>query len=78
MGTRALFNSDRLAQRSERGAELLREQFWLFPRGEVSAFVDFVPVGQLVEGLLSPTARSAVDLTREDRHGDRDLRDLQR
>src|SRR5262245_32767844 len=74
--TPALVNSDRLAQRSERGAELLREQFWLFPRRKVSAFVGFVPIDELVEGLLSPTARSTVDLPGEDRHCDRDLRDL--
>src|SRR5262245_9422502 len=72
----ALCSSDRLAQRSEGGAKLFREQFWLLPSREMSAFVDFVPVDELLEGLLSPAARSAVDLPGEDCHRNRHLRNL--
>src|SRR5262245_15418130 len=74
--TGALCSSDRLAQRSEGGAKLFREQFWLLPSREMSAFVDFVPVDELLEGLLSPAARSAVDLPGEDCHRNRHLRNL--
>src|SRR5262245_23152261 len=74
----ALCSSDGLAQRSEGGAELFREQFWLLPSREMSAFLDLVPVDELLEGLLSPAARSAVDLPGKDCHRNRHLRDLHR
>src|SRR4029450_9804885 len=45
------------AQGPEGGPELLREQLWLFPGGEVSALVDLVEVDEVVVGALHPVAR---------------------
>ena len=64
-----------LAQRSERRAQLRREQLRVLPHGEVAATVDLVEVGQLGEGATGPGLLGAKDLVREHRDGHRD-RDL--
>src|SRR5439155_14321731 len=51
-----------LAQRSERRAELGREEFRLFPRREVTALVDLVEIDQLVIATLIPALWRTVDL----------------
>ena len=61
-----------LAKRSERGANLGREEFGLFPGGEVAAFVDLVEVGEAGVGLLDPAARGAEDLAGERGVSDRE------
>ena len=64
-----------LAQRSERGPELGREELRLLPRREVAALVDLVEVDQVAIGAPGPCLRGAIDLPRKDRDGDRE-RDL--
>jgi hypothetical protein len=54
-----------LAQYPECCAEFFAEDLWLFPCGEVTAFVGFVVVGEVGIGLLNPTARSLEDLVGE-------------
>ena len=66
-----------LAERPEARADLGREQFGLFPRGEVAAPVDLVEVGEGGVGLLDPAVRGPEDLAGEDGEADRD-RDLRR
>ena len=46
-----------LAQGAERRSKLGREQLWLFPDREVTAFVDLVKVDEVGVGLLDPAAR---------------------
>src|SRR5262245_15256505 len=64
-----------LPERSERRAELGREQVRLFPGREVTAPVDLVVVSEGGICLLDPAARGRDDLTGErgesDRNGDR-------
>ena len=47
----------RSAQRPERRSHLARKEFRLFPRGEVTAFLDFVEVHEVGVGTLGPPAR---------------------
>src|SRR5215203_1000625 len=65
----------RLAQRSERRANLRREQFGLFPSGEVTAPIDLVEVGEGAVRPPDPAARGRPDLAGEggEAHRDRDL-----
>src|SRR5262245_18627449 len=65
--------SGSLAQRSKRSAHLGTEELRLLPRREVGALVELVVVDEVRIGLLRPTARSRVDLVREDAHSYRDL-----
>src|SRR6185503_270192 len=58
-----------LAQRSERRADLFREQLGLLPRREVAALVDLVEVDQVAIGSLDPSSGRTPDLPREDREG---------
>src|ERR1700758_5334413 len=60
------------AHRPERGADLLREQLGLLPRGEVPAALGLVEVGDVWVALLDPGARREEDLARELREADRD------
>src|SRR5688572_15026071 len=60
-----------LAQRSEARPYLLAEEFWLFPGGKVPAFGDGVEMDEILVGALGPTARSLVDLFRENANGGR-------
>src|SRR5579875_3058840 len=61
-----------LADRSERRAELGREQPWLLPGGEMVAPVQLVEVDEVGVGPLGPAARDLVDLVREGAHRGRD------
>src|SRR5262245_57900037 len=63
--------SDLLAQRSETGAQLFREDFRLFPSREVATFRHLVEMDQLGKHPLSPAARGWIELVREDAHGNR-------
>src|SRR5258705_806982 len=58
MGTRSLL----LPERSEGGAQLGGEKLRLFPRGEVSAFVDFMKIDQVFIGAACPRLRGAIDV----------------
>src|SRR5260370_34559594 len=49
-----------LPKRSEGGAQLGREKLRLFPRGEVSAFVDLVKVNQVAIGAPCPCFRGSI------------------
>src|SRR5215204_2399904 len=60
-----------LAKRPERGPHLGREELRLLPGREVVALVDLVEVDEVGIGLLGPTARRLIELTREDAHGGR-------
>src|SRR5215213_4841326 len=64
----------RLAQRSERRAELLGEQLGLFPGREVTAFFDLVEIDEVGVGLIGPAARGLILLAgkhaRSHRNGD--------
>src|SRR5215213_651180 len=62
----------RLAQGSERRPDLGREEFRLFPGGEVSAPVDLVEVGEVGVRLLDPAARGPPDLAGERGEADRE------
>ena len=66
-----------LAERSERRADLLREELRLLPRREVPALVDLVEVDQVAIGPPGPRLRGSIDLVRKDRDGHRE-RDLGR
>src|SRR5215211_5064563 len=67
----------RLVQRPERGPDLAREEFRLFPGGEVAALVDLVEVGEVGVRRLDPAAWGPEDLAGEGGEADRDL-DLRR
>src|SRR5258705_9592431 len=71
MGTRSLL----LPERSEGGAQLGGEKLRLFPRGEVSAFVDFMKIDQVFIGAACPRLRGAIDVLWKysDGHWQRDL-----
>src|SRR5918994_7290423 len=64
-----------LAQRSERRAELFREELRFFPGGEVATPLDLVEVGEAGVDRLDPAAGGSPDLAGErreaNRHGDR-------
>src|SRR5207342_3404478 len=62
----------RSAQRTERCAELGREQLRLLPRSEVAALVDLVEVDDVRVARLDPASRTPPDLAREGREGERD------
>ena len=53
----------RRAQRSERNAHLVAEDFRLFPGGEVAAFVELVVMNEFGERPLGPAARRLIDLS---------------
>src|SRR5258705_5873985 len=74
MGTRSLL----LPERSEGGAQLGGEKLRLFPRGEVSAFVDFMKIDQVFIGAACPRLRGAIDVLWKysDGHWQRDLGSL--
>ena len=57
----------------ERGTDLEGEQLRLLPGREVVALVDLVEVDEVGVGLLGPTPRRLVELSREDAHGSRNL-----
>src|SRR5258708_36862881 len=62
----------RLAQRSECGAYLLREELGFFPGGEVAALVDLVEVdGDVGVCPLDPAARGTPDFPGERGEADR-------
>src|SRR5260370_10166447 len=69
-----------LPQRSEGGAQLGGEKLRLFPRGEVSALVDLMKIGQVLIGAASPRLRGAIDVLWKygNRHRQRDLGGLLR
>ena len=60
---------------SARGRDLVGEELSHFPRREVTALFDLVPIDELLEGLFTPIARRTVGRAGEGRHRD-DLRDL--
>src|SRR5215207_5008141 len=61
-----------LAQWSERRANLPGEDFRLFPRREVAAFVEPAVIDELGISSLRPRPRGCIDLIRKDAHGNRD------
>src|SRR5438128_12549069 len=63
--------SVRGSQRPEGGTNLGGEEFRLLPGREVVALVDFVEVDEVGVGLLGPTPRRLIKLSREDAHGSR-------
>ncbi len=65
----------RIAQTSERRAELVREQLGMLPHREVAAAIDLMEIREVGEGAAGPRFLSANDLIREyrDRHRDGDL-----
>src|SRR4051794_25809457 len=65
----------RLAQRTERCAQLRREQLRVLPHCEVAAPVSLVEIDQVAEGATGPRLLGANDLVWEHRDGHRD-RDL--
>src|SRR3982074_3838481 len=77
---RAVFFSNRLTQRFERGSQLRAEQLRLFPGREVSALVDLVEVDQVAIGAPGPSLRASIDLRGKSRdgHRQRDLGGLRR
>src|SRR5437762_11329313 len=60
-----------LVQRFDRRTQLGREDFRLFPRRKVAAFVEFVIMDKLRVSLLSPAPWSLVELVWERAHRDR-------
>src|SRR5580704_11681270 len=60
-------------QGSKRSSHLAGEKLRLFPRSEVTAFVELVVVDKLGIGLLCPASRSSIDFVGEGAHGHRDL-----
>src|SRR5262245_21993598 len=62
----------RLAQRSKRRADLLREELRLFPRGEVTALVELVVIDELGIGALGPAPRRLIEFVGKDAHGNRE------
>jgi hypothetical protein len=61
-----------LAKRPEACANLFREQLWLFPRREVSAFVGLVIIDEIGIRPLCPTPWGLNDLVGKGAHRDRD------
>ena len=61
------------AQRSECSPDFLSENLRLFPRGEVAAFVDLVVEDEVGIGLLRPTPRGLILLSRKDGYSHRNL-----
>jgi hypothetical protein len=61
-------------ERLERGPELFREELGLFPRREMTAFVDLVVIDEIGVRPLGPAPWSLILLAREDgnryRNGD--------
>src|SRR5262249_24480422 len=64
-----------LPQRSQRGPQLVGEELWFLPGGEVAAPLDLVEVDEGRVDLLDPAARGLEDLAGKDGEADRD-RDL--
>src|ERR1700745_1375540 len=64
--------NSRLAERPERGTDLVAEELRLFPGGEVAAHADLVKVGEGGIGAPGPGLRGPEDVFREDRDGHRD------
>src|SRR2546426_1093698 len=69
-----------LTKRSEGGAQLGGEKLRLFPRGEVSAFVDFMKIDQVLIGAAGPRLRGTIYVLWKysDGHRQRDLGGLPR
>src|SRR6266550_1802017 len=67
-------------QRSEGSAQLGGEKLRLFPRGEVSAFVDFMKIDQVLIGAAGPRLRRSIDVLWKysDGHRQRDFGGLLR
>src|SRR5262245_40369701 len=65
------FGRSLVAQRSERGPELGREELRLLPRCEVPALVDLVEVDQVAIGPPGPGLRGSIDVLRKYRDGHR-------
>src|SRR5881392_1658130 len=63
------------AQWPEAVPHLLDKQGRLFERREVAATLQLVPVEEIGKHALSPAARCAIDLAREDAAADRQLDD---
>lgn len=59
------------AKRLETGTKLFCQKFRLFPRGEVTTFLDFAVVGEVGVGTLSPASRRLIEFIREHAYGDR-------
>src|SRR5882672_6945165 len=59
------------AQRSERGADLFREQLRLFPCREVTALVNLVEVAEVGVGASSPRLGRSIDVVWKYRDADR-------
>ena len=66
------FISRRLAQRPECSSHLRRKERRLFPRGEMTAFVELVVANKFGIRPLCPASGGRVDFVGEDAHGDRD------
>ena len=64
----ALKASDGLAQWSEHGSELGREELRLFPGSEVPAFREALVIDELRVGSFRPTPRGRIDLVRKGAH----------
>ena len=60
------------AQRPEARANLLREEFRLFPGRKVAAFLHLVVMDQFGKRTLCPAPRGWIEFVREDAHGNRD------
>src|SRR5215217_1455066 len=58
-----------LTKRSKPGTNLFSESFWLFPRREVSALVEFVVMDQVGICALCPTPRGLIEIFRKGAHG---------
>ncbi len=72
-GGRAIPPQDLLrAQRPETSANLLTEEFRLFPSRKVPTFIDLVVVDQFGKRPLCPAPRGWIEFVREDAHGNRD------
>src|SRR4030095_8589004 len=56
----------------ETRSHVLRQELWLFPRREMSAFVVLVVVNELGIRPLRPAPRGWIEFVREDAHGNRD------
>ena len=59
-------------KRFERRPQFSNEQLRLFPRREVTAFVELIEVDEFGIRPLGPTPRGGIDLDRKDAHSDRD------
>jgi hypothetical protein len=65
-----------ITQRPEGRAQLVAEYLGLFPRGEVAALVNLVPVDEVAERAVTPASRRRVDIGRENADGDWEFRDI--